>query len=155
MKISHTRKPFNELTDLADVVDIVKGTYDPSVFNCTKICKLLSRKYSNLVPVEVETWLYEGGAHGGGHVVCKIVGTDLLIDPTGDYVEYDNTLKLKKSMVPWIYKQVPNTHIYVSQDHSPFTVSGENERELRDEWEVLRYTSNPFYYRFRGITLAQ
>ena len=159
MNIQHHKKlianPFRDYNDLAEVSELVRNTYNPTTCNCEVVAGLISKMYSSITPVEIKCMVHDGTIQTGGHVVCKIEGTDFLLDPTGDYVEYNNLSKLKHDIVPWLYQWYDDGEFYLSQNHMPMQPSAaEDEREgVLTEWDVLRLTSGPFYNGLRSISI--
>lgn len=158
MKILHTtKKNFNidSLDQLTEIGKKVRENYDPKTFNCIQIAEMLNEEYSNLIPAEVATFMYDGAVQGGGHVVLKVKGTDFLIDPVGDYAIATNLYKLKKNIQPWIFQKTGN--IYLSKNHIPFhftnTEISEEFSGQVNELDVLRVMHQALGYGLRAIVL--
>ena len=160
MQINHfktgkMKKEFNDLVDIDFVSQLVKEKYDPETFNCRHIAWFLSARYSNLTPIEVNTFVYNGAVQENGHIVLKVNNSPFLIDPVGDYIEYNNTVRLKHKIQPWIY--VKTGTIYLSQDHMPFRFTEEEKDcdpgEDMTDLDILRLSNGPFFKGLRCITI--
>lgn len=151
------RKPFDSISDLKDVSALVKEYYNPSDCDCKGIANMLCNKYSNLEAAEVDLFIYNGAIQHGKHVVCKVLGEPIILDPTGDYAEYFNFSRLKHDIMPWVYTKSSNCDMYLSQNHIPFEFSEYDQSEPMEQftsWDVLLLSGGPFYKGLRGLTVS-
>ena len=165
MQIKHTKtisnsiRNFDTLKHIDYVSLFVKEKYDPVTFNCVHIANKLSELFTNLTPVEVQSFIFNGAVQRKGHVVLKVNDSPYLLDPVGDYAEYSNMARLKHQIQPWIYVQAKLgiSTIYLSQNHMPFHFTeSEMDCDVGEEitdFDILRLSSSPFYKGLRCITI--
>ncbi len=158
-KIKHTRK--FTLNDLQYVTEYVRTHYDANDCNCNKICEDISNKFYNLVPMKVSLLIHNGRMERNCHTVLALKdnhdnGVSLIIDPTGDQYDYENELKLKRQIAPWIYGRVTEDEYegdaFWSINHMPLQTL-ENEEIIESDLDLYRITLSPFYRKLRCILI--
>lgn len=144
-----------KLEDLNFVTDLIRGYYDPVTCNCIHIADMLSHKFINLTPVEVDSFIFDGAVHMGGHMVCKIEDTNMLLDAVGDCMDAQSLALLKNNMVPWIYSKPEGCSVYLSHNHFPFSLKYASNLLCSnpDEKDVLEANLYSPYANLRCISL--
>lgn len=148
---------FDYRIDCDYITELIRRVYNPNDFNCIHVAKLLCDQFCNLVPYEVASFVHSGSIQVGGHVVCKIKDTELLLDPVGDYNFYHDLLSLKKYMLPWMYSRSTKSNLYLSYNHVP-VVATESEysvfNKINDEEDVLDLCNKLQHDHIRAIRLS-
>lgn len=154
-KIKHTRK--FTLHDLQYVTEYTRNHYDANDFNCNQICEAIASKFSNLKPIKASLLVHNGRMERDCHTVLAFTdGTNMIIDPTGDQYDYENELKLKRQIAPWIYGQVAEDDYdgiaFWSMNHMPLH-DIEDEEIIESDLDLYRLTLSPFYKELRCLII--
>ena len=159
MKITHNRRnvyaaTFTGLNNMSDIAEYTRTHYDPLTFTCKEVCEGLAEMYSNLIPVEVDVIMFRGEVRLGGHWVCKVKGTNYILDPTSDQFDYDSVVRLKRQVSPWLFvKGKTNGDRYFSMNHSPYYITSDFQIQNPTDEELLKIMRYPFYQQLKCIEI--
>lgn len=151
IKSSNTADKFSSLADITKITGMVRDLFDPISCNNNLINKIVSKMYSNLVPVAVSTTIFSGTIDATHRNVLAVKGTPYLIDLAGDYLNCNDAEHLNGIIVPWLYVRCAKDR-YISLNHMPVEFDTSPAEDFTDiDWEAMVASDAEPYSQLRMI----